>query len=67
MPGRSRHPRGDFQEALGRYEKVLARDPRDGEALNNAVQALVRLDRPAEAVRLLAVRWSHLPPATLLD
>jgi Flp pilus assembly protein TadD len=51
--GNAAYEAGDFATALSRYEEVLKRDASDAEALNNAGQVLVRLQRHQDAVELL--------------
>jgi Flp pilus assembly protein TadD len=51
--GNAAYEVGDFTTALSRYEEMLARDQDDAEALNNAGQVLVRLQRQNDAVKLL--------------
>jgi Flp pilus assembly protein TadD len=51
--GVASYSRGDFESALSRLEAAATARPDDPEALNNLGQALVRLNRPQEAVRPL--------------
>ena len=43
---------GDFEAARASYEKAVAKNPNDAEALNGLGQSLVRLGRTADAVTL---------------
>lgn len=44
---------GDYGTALARFQEAIARNPHDADALNNAGQVLVELNRAPEAVTYL--------------
>jgi tetratricopeptide (TPR) repeat protein len=58
---------GDFNAALKNYQDAVAHNPNDPEALSNLGQALVRLERPQEAlpyftkaITLNPDRWAYV-------
>jgi tetratricopeptide (TPR) repeat protein len=48
------HQRGDWEEALKRWENIISRFKQSSEARRGAAQALLELDRLAEAANVLA-------------